>query len=80
MADPNTVWIISKGVVAADIAMGRLVRLQIDMASTQGAVGIMSRAEEVPSVASRTFAKLLSNMCGQGDYGSRQKDAGMWDE
>lgn len=80
MADPNTVWIISKGVVAADIAMGRLVRLQIDMASTQGAVGIMSRAEEVPSVASRTFAKLLSNICGQGDYGSRQKDAGMWDE
>lgn len=64
VADPNTVWIISKGVVADDIAKGRLVRLKIDMESTQGAVGIMSRAEEVPSVATRIFAKLLNDMCG----------------
>lgn len=64
VAAPNTVWIISKGVVADDIAKGRLVRLKIDMASTQGAVGIMSRAEEVPSVATRTFARLLNDMCG----------------
>ncbi len=64
IADPNTVWIISKGVVADDIAKGRLVRLEIDMGSTQGAVGIMSRAEEVPSVATRTFAKLLNDKCG----------------
>ena len=56
MADPNTVWIISKGVVAQDIANWRLVRLQIDMAPTLGAVGIMSRAEEVPSVATRSFS------------------------
>jgi len=63
-ADPNTVWIISKGVVVDDIANERLVTLQIDMASTQGAVGIMSRAEEVPSVATRTFARLLNDMCG----------------
>ncbi|WP_296644821.1 pca operon transcription factor PcaQ [Roseinatronobacter sp.] len=63
VADPNTVWIISKGVVADDIAKERLVQLGIDMASTQGAVGIMSRAEEVPSVATRTFAKLLNDMC-----------------
>lgn len=63
IADPNTVWIISKGVVAHDIAKGRLVGWKIDMTSTQGAVGIMRRAEEVPSVATRTFARLLNDMC-----------------
>ena len=63
LADPRTVWIISQGVVADDLAAGRLIALKIDLASTQGAVGIMSRAEEVPSVATRTFAKLLSDRC-----------------
>lgn len=63
LADPDTVWIISKGVVADDIAQGRLKALEIDLASTQGAVGIMSRAEEVPSVAARTFGKLLNRLC-----------------
>lgn len=63
LADPDTVWIISKGVVADDISNGRLKALEIDLASTQGAVGIMSRAEEVPSVATRTFGKLLNRLC-----------------
>jgi LysR family pca operon transcriptional activator len=60
MTDVNSVWIISKGVVADDIAQGRLVQLEIDMAATLGAVGIMSRVEEVPSVATRVFSKLLN--------------------
>lgn len=63
VADPNTVWIISKGVVAQDIAQGRLVRLPIEMAQTLGAVGIMTRSEEVPSVATRSFSKLLAELC-----------------
>lgn len=63
LADPNTVWIISKGVVADDITRCRLARLKIDTAATLGAVGIMSRAEEVPSVATRAFSKLLSEVC-----------------
>lgn len=62
-ADPDTAWIISKGVVAEDMARGRLVPLNIDMAQTLGAVGIMSRSEEVPSVATRTFSKLLNDLC-----------------
>ncbi len=65
LADPNTVWIISQGVVAGDIADGRLVKLELDMSATRGAVGIMSRAEEVPSVATRSFSKLLSEVCVQ---------------
>ena len=59
LADPQTVWIISKGVVADDISDRVLNVLDIDMSPTQGAVGIMRRAEEVPSVTVRTFAKLL---------------------
>ncbi len=62
-ADPDTVWIISAGVVANDIAQGHLVPLPLDMAATRGAVGIMSRAEEVPSVATRAFAKGLHELC-----------------
>lgn len=62
LADPATVWVISKGVVADDLDKGRLVRLKIDMAATLGAVGIMSRAEEVPSVAMRVFAKILNDL------------------
>ncbi|MDO7627483.1 MAG: pca operon transcription factor PcaQ [Loktanella sp.] len=62
MADHDTVWIISKGVVASDIAKGRLAPLVIDMALTRGAVGIMSRSEEVPSVANRAFSKLLNEL------------------
>lgn len=66
LADPGTVWMISKGVVAQDIAKGRLTALNIDMESTRGAVGIMSRAEEVPSVAARAFTKILNEMCSEG--------------
>jgi len=63
VTDSNTVWVISRGVVADDIAQGRLISLNIDMAQTLGAVGIMSRSEEVPSVAARTFSKLLNDLC-----------------
>lgn len=63
LADPNTVWIISRGVVAHDIAEGRLKMLNIELAATEGAVGLMSRAEEVASVATRRFSRLLSEYC-----------------
>ena len=66
ISDLDTVWIISKGVVADDIAEGRLVLLNIDMSQTAGAVGIMSRAEEVPSVAASSFSKLLGELCANG--------------
>ncbi|MGY3439677.1 MULTISPECIES: pca operon transcription factor PcaQ [unclassified Marinovum] len=40
------VWFISRGVVADDLAAGRLVALDIDMGPTAGAVGIMVRSGE----------------------------------
>lgn len=67
VSDPDTVWIISAGVVSNDIAQGHLVPLPLDMAATRGAVGIMSRTEEVPSVATRSFSKRLHALCeGRG--------------
>lgn len=62
-SDPQTVWIISAGVVANDIAQGHLVSLDLDMSPTRGAVGIMNRAEEVPSVATRSFSTALHAIC-----------------
>lgn len=49
---------------------------KIDMAFTQVAIRIMRHAEEVQSLATRTFAKLLKEMCGQGDHGPWWKGCG----
>jgi LysR family pca operon transcriptional activator len=59
LADPRTVWVISYGVVANDLAEGRLVALDLDTSATAGAVGVMSRANEVRSVAARAFISVL---------------------
>ncbi len=59
LADPGTVWVISRGVVATDIAEGRLARLELDTAPTLGAVGVMSLADEVPTAAFRAFSTAL---------------------
>ena len=69
MSDPDTVWIISAGVVANDIAQGHLVALPLDMTATNGAVGIMSRSDEVPSVATRRFSKGLHDLCAARGVG-----------
>jgi LysR family pca operon transcriptional activator len=47
----DAVWFISYGVVALDVAAGRLVELPADMADTLGPVGMTSRAGERPSPA-----------------------------
>jgi len=62
LSDPGTVWVISRGVVAADLAAGKLAALDIDTEATVGAVGIMSRSDEIPSAAARDFARLLSDV------------------
>lgn len=60
LTDPAVVWFISAGVVAADLAAGRLVRLDVNTAPTAGAVGIMTRADEVPSPVMRAFTRALA--------------------
>lgn len=59
LAVPNTVWIISRGVVLGDILEERLVQLEIDTGPTVGAVGIMSVADDVPAPAIRAFSSAL---------------------
>lgn len=60
LSDADTVWLISRGVVAEDISDGRLVQLDIDTSPTIGAVGVMSVADEVPTPAMRAFSSALS--------------------
>ncbi len=55
----KAIWIISQGVVAGDIASGRLVRLPIDTSSMAGPVGVMARSEEDPTPAMRLFRQAL---------------------
>lgn len=49
----NAAWFISRGVVADDLAHGRLVHLPVDMSETRGAVGLTSpaNADATPSLA-----------------------------
>ncbi|MDO5612691.1 MAG: pca operon transcription factor PcaQ [Paracoccus sp. (in: a-proteobacteria)] len=42
----DAIWFISAGVVAADVAEGRLTRLPIDTGLTRGPVGLMQRADD----------------------------------
>lgn len=63
--DRHTVWIISRGVVAPELEAGRLIALDIDTGPTAGAVGIMSRAGEVPSAHIRAFSRILAQMSHQ---------------
>ncbi len=51
----DAVWIISAGVVANELAEGRLVRLPIDTTLTRGPVGLMARPDEDPSPPQRLF-------------------------
>lgn len=59
LAVPEAVWFVSAGVVADDLSAGRLVKLDIPMERTLGAVGIMSRMHEIPTSGARTFARIL---------------------
>lgn len=64
----DAVWIISHGVIAADLAEGALVALPVDTALTLGPVGISTRAEETQTPDLVAFiAALRKAVCGRGD-------------
>jgi len=56
----DALWIISEGVVGQDLAEGRLVRLDMDLDTTAGPVGLMTRPDETPSAAQRLFTAALT--------------------
>ncbi|MCB8837307.1 pca operon transcription factor PcaQ [Aurantimonas sp. VKM B-3413] len=55
----DAVWVISSGVVALDLAEGKLAELPLIMADTLGPVGLTMRAEGDPSPALRLFIEAL---------------------
>lgn len=55
----QAVWIISHGVVARDVAVGRMTMLPIDTATMAGPVGIMARSEEDPPPSVRLMRTVL---------------------
>ena len=55
----DTVWFISRGVVADDIASGALIELPIDTRLTAGPVGIMERATGGLTTAGRVLRSVV---------------------
>ena len=55
----DAVWIISRGVVALDLAEGALAELPFAMGDTSGPVGLTLRADGEPSPALRLFSAAL---------------------
>ncbi|KMK66423.1 pca operon transcription factor PcaQ [Puniceibacterium sp. IMCC21224] len=55
----QAVWTISQGVVARDVAAGRMRTLPIDTAEMAGPVGILARSEEDPTPPVRLFRQAL---------------------
>ncbi|ABD57077.1 pca operon transcription factor PcaQ [Jannaschia sp. CCS1] len=54
------VWFISRGVVQPDLDRGRLVALDLPLEQTAGAVGIMTRSDDIATSAARGFMKALA--------------------
>lgn len=55
----DALWFISQGVVAEDIARGRLAVLPLDLALTAGPVGLMTRPQVTVSPAQQLFIRAL---------------------
>ncbi|MGR3758542.1 pca operon transcription factor PcaQ [Roseobacteraceae bacterium NS-SX3] len=59
----GAVWIISHGVVRADLEEGALVQLPLDTDSTLGPVGLCIRSEHQLSPAAARFCAALRELC-----------------
>ncbi len=58
----DAVWIISGGVVAHEVADGRLVRLPFDTELTKGPVGLMRRADSAEKPLGQVFELILGRV------------------
>jgi len=59
LGSARAIWIISHGVVARDIAAGRMVALPINTDAMSGPIGVMARSEETPTPAMQLFRQAL---------------------
>lgn len=57
--DSDAIWFISAGVVAREIAQGRLSRLPVATGLTAGPVGVMTRANHVENAGSALFRQAV---------------------
>lgn len=64
MPGSDAVWIISAGVVAREVADGRLVRLPIQTELTRGPVGMMTRADAPETAARQVFVRAVNRAVG----------------
>lgn len=55
----DAIWIISEGVVANDVAEGQLALLPVDTSETLGPVGLTTRTDTTPSLATTTFMQAV---------------------
>ena len=55
----DAIWIISRGVVADEIASGELVELPIEVDVVTGPVGITTRAETPPTLSIQLISRAL---------------------
>lgn len=58
----DAVWIISEGVVANDLAEGRLALLPVDTGETTGPVGFTTRTETSPSLATSSLIQSVRDV------------------
>lgn len=58
--DSDAVWFISAGVVAREVAAGRLVRLPVGTGLTEGPVGMMTRADQSDRPAQQPFMQAVA--------------------
>ena len=55
----DAIWIISRGVVADDIASGELVELPVEVDVVTGPVGITTRADTAPTLSMQMISRAL---------------------
>ncbi|MGB3812715.1 MAG: pca operon transcription factor PcaQ [Shinella sp.] len=63
--ESDAIWIISEGVVAADIAEGKLAALPIDTGETKGPVGLTMRTDAVPSMPLAILMQTIREVAGK---------------
>ena len=60
----DAIWIISRGVVASDLAAGQLVRLPVDVSATLGPVGITTRSGADLSLPAQAMLEAVRQAAG----------------
>lgn len=64
LRESDAIWIISEGVVAADIAAGTLAALPIDTSETKGPVGLTMRTDALPSMPLSILMQTIREAAG----------------